>query len=133
MKKKLFVSLVFASCISVSIVGCIGEDDETGATIKIVNGESGCTLSEVYIYPGGSAKGANLVAGNGIKYNAAPREFEVEGGTTYSVQVSSNTNTSNLDPVAKCSVTLDEGESRVLTYSNDGGPYLFWSVLSGCN
>jgi hypothetical protein len=113
--------------------GCAGSDGDGNATLKIVNGESGCTLSQVYLTPAGEDKGANLVSGNGIGYNATPRAFPVEAGEVYSVSVSSNTTTSNLIPEAKCSVHLRAGETRIITYSYDGGPSLYYGVLSGCD
>lgn len=131
-QSNVFVALLTGAFL---LIGCAGDDSDSagGATIKLVNGESGCTLSEVYIAPAGEGQGANLVAGNGIRYNSTPRPFSVSPGETYSLSVSSNTTTSNLSPVAKCSVTLSIGETRVITYSYAGGPSLYYGTLSGCD
>jgi hypothetical protein len=133
MKTSLYYLLATAL---LNLAGCLFDtsdsDQEGKATIKIVNGESGCTLNKVFITPIGENRGANQ-AGQGIRFNGTPGTYEVEAGETYSLSISSNTSTSNLSPEANCSVTLKGGETRIITYSYEGGPSLFWGTLSGCN
>lgn len=115
---------------STSIGGCFLDDDDEGATVRIVNAQSGCTLSEVYVTPAGESKGENL-AGSGIRYNSAGT-YDVDSGRKYTLTVSSNTTTDNLNPTATCSVTLDGGETREILYYYEGSSF-FRGVLDNCD
>ncbi|MBN2195974.1 MAG: hypothetical protein JW751_24365 [Polyangiaceae bacterium] len=130
MHRRFLHVLALTPCI-LTACAFAGNEDET-ATVRVVNGESGCTLDEVYLTSLGESRGANL-AGEGIRFNGTPGTYEVEPEQTYSLSVSSNTGTSNLIPEANCSLTVAAGETRIVTYSYAGGPSLFWGTLSGCN
>jgi len=105
-------------------------DKPTTGKIILSNGEYGCTVKSVKIAEKGQPLGDEMVQSGGIGYSSSGQTFEVAGDKMYTIWASSLETISNLSPAASTDVYVAKGATKYVTYSHEGGPSLYWAVLT---